>query len=400
MSLEQPQNKAAVQSVSVSAPASTIPPHQPNFICLKPLPTRAQLPRIEQASALIADKALTVPAEIVEGLLHQNTKGVIASGSKAGKTWLLLDLAVSVATGTPFLNRKTSQGKVLFVNFEIDRVFIKPRLQAVKQRKSVENLDNLHILNLRGHTVDFESMTESIVKSVEKDGYTLIILDPIYKLMVGGSENTAKGVKKLCQQVEQLSGQSGAAVVFSHHFTKGNQAKKAAIDRMSGSGVFARDADTIMTLTEHQEEGCYVVELTLRNLPPQPAFVVEFDYPIMVERTDLSPTELKKNGEDQAEDLDALLDLVQEKGLTTGEWEVAAKEKGYSRATFFRKKGKLEQAGIVQFDQATKKWGCSNHDETDTHLQTPETSETIETTHAPNHQATESNTPEPENNNG
>jgi hypothetical protein len=40
------------------------------------------------------------------------------------------------------------------------------------------------------------------------------------------------------------------------------------MDRMSGSGVFARDADTILTLTEHEVEGCFAVEMNLRNLPP------------------------------------------------------------------------------------------------------------------------------------
>jgi hypothetical protein len=369
------------------------------------VPQIPSLPNIANGTAILTDSSIVRPMELVVGLLHQGTKGVLASGSKAGKTWLLLDLALSVATGTKFLFWHTLQSKVLFINVEIQTPFIKDRLAALMERRGIENPAGLDFWNLRGKTANFEALVANIIKGVKGKGYGLIILDPVYKLMSSRSENLAGGVGALVNRIEQLTEKTGAAVVYAHHFTKGNQAKKAAIDRMSGSGVFARDADTIITLTEHQEEGCYVVETTLRNLPPQPAFVVEWDFPIMVERADLDATELKQNGEDQAEDLDALLDLVQEKGLTTGEWAAAAKEKGYSRATFFRKKGKLEQGGMVQFDQATKKWSCSNHDETDVLLKTVETSETIETPETaplprPNSQESEQNSAGPENNNG
>ena len=93
--------------------------------------------------------------------------------------------------------------------------------------------------------------------------------------------------------IERLEERTGAAVLYAHHFTKGNAANKKAIDRMSGSGVFARDADTIITLTEHVEDGCYVLETTLRNFPPQPPFVIQWEFPIFVERPDLDPADLK-----------------------------------------------------------------------------------------------------------
>ena len=103
-------------------------------ICLRPSPPALTLPSIDPANVLVADKSMAAPQEIVSGLLHAGTKGVLASSSKAGKTWLLLGLAISVATGTPFLKWVTNIGKVLFINFEIHRAFIKQRLS---DRKSV-----------------------------------------------------------------------------------------------------------------------------------------------------------------------------------------------------------------------------------------------------------------------
>ena len=379
-------------SSTAPAPPTDGPALSSGIICLKPAPLGQTLPNIASASALIADPHISVPREIVAGLLHAGTKGVLASGSKAGKTWVLLDLATSIATGTPFLKWPTTTGKVLFINLEIHRAFIKRRLEVIKDRKHLSNLDNLSIWTLRGQGADVETLLEDIIKQIQDEKYVLIVLDPIYKLMVGRSENGAAGVGMLCHQIERLVEQTGVAVVYAHHFTKGSASKKKAIDRMSGSGVFARDADTIMTLTEHKEEECYAVELTLRNFPPQPPFVVQWDFPIFVERPDLDPADLKLGEGEEAEDeLEPLLALLDENPLTTGDWQGAAEAEGYSRPTFFRKKLRLEEAGRVEFNRKDKTWaragvvgaaaaGLARAGSDAAHV---ETSETFDTTEAP-----------------
>jgi hypothetical protein len=214
---------------------------------------------------------------------------------------------------------------------------------------------------LRGLTADFELLTEGIIQRASKEKYNLIILDPIYKALVGKSENTASSVGALCNQIEQIVEATGAAVIFAHHYAKGNAAKKSQIDRMSGSGVFARDADTIITLTEHAEKDCYSVEMTLRNLAPQSPFVIQWNYPVMVERPDLLPADFKSE-EAESDEYEPLLSLLNESPLTTGEWLEAAMEIGYSRATFFRDKSVLVEKKLVQISE--DKFWSRNQDET------------------------------------
>jgi hypothetical protein len=60
------------------------------------------LPAIDSGNELIANNALTAPKTLVDGMLHRRTKAILAGSSKAGKTWLLLDLAVAVASGGLF----------------------------------------------------------------------------------------------------------------------------------------------------------------------------------------------------------------------------------------------------------------------------------------------------------
>lgn len=78
------------------------------------------------------------PKVLVKGLLHQGSKMIIGSGSKSYKTWTLLDLAMSVACGVPWLGLETTKGKVLYLNFELKPASIKSRIEAIKQDKGID----------------------------------------------------------------------------------------------------------------------------------------------------------------------------------------------------------------------------------------------------------------------
>jgi len=117
--------------------------------------------------------------------------------------------------------------------------------------------------------------------------------DPSYKLLVGQDENATSAISSFCAALDRLVEKTRACVLYVAHFSKGNQSGKASIDRTSGSGIFGRDADTIITVTEHQVPNCYSMEFISRSFKPVPAFVVEFDYPLMKRREDLDAGDLK-----------------------------------------------------------------------------------------------------------
>ena len=77
------------------------------------------------------------PPEIVHGIIHKGSKVVMGGGSKTFKTWTLVDLAMAVAFGEPWLSFKTMKGKVLFCNFEIQQAFFQHRLKAVEKEKQI-----------------------------------------------------------------------------------------------------------------------------------------------------------------------------------------------------------------------------------------------------------------------
>ena len=120
--------------------------------------------------------------------------------------------------------------------------------------------------------------------------------------------------------VERVSVETGAAIAFGAHFSKGNQSGKNAIDRVSGSGVFARDPDTLVSFTAHEEADCFTVETTLRNLPPSEPFVVRWEYPLFVRDDLLDPLNLKTVGRPSKYTVDDAFGQLGDLSLTCEEW--------------------------------------------------------------------------------
>jgi hypothetical protein len=127
-----------------------------------------------------------------------------------------------------------------------------------------------------------------------KGDYGLIVFDPIYKVYGGRDENSVSDVAEIMNELEQIINATESALVYATHQTKGIQSGKESIDRISGSGAFARDVDTGLILTAHDEEGCYTAEAPiLRNFKPFEPFVLRWELPLMVRDDALDPKHLK-----------------------------------------------------------------------------------------------------------
>jgi RecA-family ATPase len=160
---------------------------------------------------------------------------IIGGASKARKSWSLIDLTLSVASGSPWWGFSTQQGRVLYINFELPEFAFQARLRAVAAAKGVTDFSACDLWNLRGFATDFSELIPKILSRIKECRYSLIVLDPIYKGLGKRDENKAGDIASLCNEIEQLAVQSGAAVVFGAHYSKGNQAGKEAIDRIGGS---------------------------------------------------------------------------------------------------------------------------------------------------------------------
>jgi hypothetical protein len=255
----------------------------------------APLPEILSLRQLVA-AAPAPPPEIIDGILHQGCKMILGGTSKSNKSWCLQDLAVSVASGEKWWGRRCTRTKVVYINFELHVWAVAQRLNALcAARPECKGLgDMLHVWNLRGHNADLTLLRPKLEEQLARHQFGLIILDPAYKVLGDRDENANGEIASLMNELEALARNSGAAVVIAHHFAKGDSSAKSAIDRMSGAGAWARDPDSILVLTPHEEPDCFTVSTVLRNLPQVEEFVVEWDYPLMRLAPDLNPGALRR----------------------------------------------------------------------------------------------------------
>jgi len=298
-----------------------------------------------QDAAEALSKPIITPPDVIEGIVHEGGKLVLGGASKAYKTWLLCDLAVSKATGSMWLNFTTKKGRVLYINCELPDPFFWKRIRAIcDERQLTIEAGMLVAVHLRGRIRDWEKVRHQI----RQGQFSLIILDPIYKLLFARgfvrNEIDPGPIADLLEEIEALAVRVSAAVAFGAHYSKGDQSQKEAIDRISGHGIWTRDADSIINFTKHEnfvkgENECFSAELELRTYPPQKSFVVRWDQPLFITDSTLDPTRLKQRkpagaAEKQFTIQDDLIPLLRAP-LTPADLKKAACNR-MSPATFYR----------------------------------------------------------------
>lgn len=89
---------------------------------------------------------------LIEGVLRQGHKMLMAGPSKAGKSFALIGLTIAIAEGSKWFGWQCTQGRVLYVNLELDRASALHRFKDVYKSLGIKpkNLKNIDIWNLRG----------------------------------------------------------------------------------------------------------------------------------------------------------------------------------------------------------------------------------------------------------
>lgn len=189
---------------------------------------------------------------LIDGVLRQGHKMLIAGPSKAGKSYALIELCIAIAEGGMWLESfKCAKGKVMYVNLELDKASCLHRFFDVYKALGIpsDHIRSIDIWNLRGHSVPMDKLAPPLIRRASKKDFIAIVIDPIYKVITG-DENSADQMAHFCNQFDKVCTELGCAVIYCHHHSKGAQGGKRSMDRASGSGVFARDPDALLDLTE------------------------------------------------------------------------------------------------------------------------------------------------------
>ena len=251
------------------------------------------LPEIEYLSDFIENLPPQAP-ELIGGILRQGHKMLLSGASKSGKSFSLMELCVAIAEGKKWLGFSCRQGKVLYINLEIDPASVKHRFADIYHAMQIpwDNGRNIMVWNLRGCAMRMDELAPKIIRRIQNENVSAVILDPIYKVITG-DENNASEMGAFCNQFDRICAAAGVSMIYCHHHSKGAQGAKKAMDRASGSGVFARDPDALvdivpLEMTEDFKNNYrddpkatpWRVEFVLREFPSPEPINVWFSWPL------------------------------------------------------------------------------------------------------------------------
>ena len=235
---------------------------------------------------------------LIDGVLRQGHKMLLAGPSKAGKSFALIELSIAIAEGTTWFGWQCARGKVLYVNLELDKASCLNRFKDVYDHLGLkpEHVSAIDIWHLRGKAIPMDKLAPKLIRRATKKDYIAVIIDPIYKVLTG-DENSADQMAHFCNQFDKVATELKSAVIYCHHHSKGLQGAKRSMDRASGSGVFARDPDAILDMIQvnpkkkkedEQAENnkpsapktAWRITGTLREFPPFKPVNAWFDWPV------------------------------------------------------------------------------------------------------------------------
>lgn len=214
--------------------------------------TRAQPLPVVRASELEAP--IQQQSWLIERLWTHQAVGIIGGSPKSGKTWLALDMAVSVASGSPCLDTfpVLSPGPVLLYAAEDSAAALRTRVETLARVHEVDfrQLD-VHIIKIDWLRLDRPDHQDRLESTLHVYKPALLVLDPLVRVH-SIDENVAGQVSMLLGYLRSLQRKTGAAIALIHHIRKNVSPTGAAGFSLRGSGDLYAWLDSFLYLRMHQ----------------------------------------------------------------------------------------------------------------------------------------------------
>ncbi|MEQ1829434.1 MAG: AAA family ATPase, partial [Pirellula sp.] len=234
---------------------------------------------------------------LIHGLLRTGETMNVIAPPKFKKSWLVIDLALALATGRPWLDTfATEQSQVLILDNELHRETSANRIPKVAEARNIDLesiADRLFVDNLRGRLLDINSM-QAYFDSLRRGYFRLVVLDAFYRFLPkDADENSNSNLTDFYNRLDGYASMLDCSFVLVHHASKGNQSGKSVTDVGAGAGSQARATDTHLVLRQHEENDCVVVEAAVRSWHPIEPICMRWSFPVWNVDPTLDPNALR-----------------------------------------------------------------------------------------------------------
>lgn len=199
---------------------------------------------------------------LVRSLWASSAVGILGGPPKCGKTWLGLDLAISVASGTPCLGAfpVDSKGPTLVYLAEDSLDTARQRVEGICRHRGldIEGLD-LYLITEPALRLDREADLHKLAATLTKFEPRLLLLDPFVRLH-RRDENSSAEVSGLLGDLRLLQRNHNLAIVLVHHVRKNGRGPQGEALRGSSdlhawgdcNAYLTRRANALQLSLEHR----------------------------------------------------------------------------------------------------------------------------------------------------
>ncbi len=189
------------------------------------------------------------PDPMVGDWLDRGMVFSIVGAYGTAKTFVLLDMALAVATGTPWLDQPIHHtGPVLYIVAE-GGYTIGPRVRGWCRHHDIDDVpeqflvypDRVNLLN--------EIQRAELVEAAIELQPALVIIDTMAQSMPGGDENSSVDMSMIFEAVDRVRKETGASVGFARHTGHGVKG------RGRGFSGFEDNSDVVFSVEGKVKDG-------------------------------------------------------------------------------------------------------------------------------------------------
>jgi len=202
--------------------------------------------------AELLGKEIEQPGWMIKDVWQRTSHGMIAGEPKTYKSVIATDMAVSVASGKPFLGQfpVEHQGPVMYIQEENSPWLVKDRVTKIshtrgalngsaKMNGSVLSVNMplelpLYFLNNQGFDFTNEEDRQFLENSIAEIKPVLIIFDPLYLMLGDKDESSSRDIRPVLNWLLTLRYTYKTSVIVIHHWNKSGKSERGG-QRMLGS---------------------------------------------------------------------------------------------------------------------------------------------------------------------
>ena len=206
---------------------------------------------------------------LIQNVWANQGTGMISGVPKVGKTYLVQEVAVCVATGLPFLDKFPvhAHGPVIFSSPEGSPRELDERFRQICKNKKIDQKDlDLYIVTKHRLHLNNPHDQDVLRKAAAQIKPALIVYDP-FKNHFNGNENDTSAVSVVTNFLTSLSNEFGCAIILTHHQVKANSRSDGQSIR--GSGALFGFGDSYLFLKK-DKRGRIVLSNEQRHAAPMP----------------------------------------------------------------------------------------------------------------------------------